>query len=92
MMVSQLFPGKEPGESFTVQNFLVDRELSPEQREAATRQFEFLKGVVRDECWRTVVARTIATVEEGGLPLRAVAVVPEPTPSGNREAFLLLRA
>ena len=49
VMVSQLFPGKEPGESFTVQNFLVDRELSPEQREAATRQFEFLKGVVRDE-------------------------------------------
>jgi hypothetical protein len=30
-MVSQLFPGKHPGESYTVQNFLVDRELTPEQ-------------------------------------------------------------
>jgi phenylpropionate dioxygenase-like ring-hydroxylating dioxygenase large terminal subunit len=53
VMVSQLFPGKEPGESYTVQNFLVDRELSPEQREAATQQFEFLKGVVRDEDYAT---------------------------------------
>jgi phenylpropionate dioxygenase-like ring-hydroxylating dioxygenase large terminal subunit len=53
VMVSQLFPGKEPGESYTVQNFLVDRELTPEQSEAATRQFEFLKGVVRDEDYAT---------------------------------------
>jgi len=53
VMVSQLFPGKEPGESYTVQNFLVDRELSPEQAEAATEQFEFLKGVVRDEDYAT---------------------------------------
>ncbi|MDX1735423.1 MAG: SRPBCC family protein, partial [Halioglobus sp.] len=53
VMVSQLFPGSEPGESYTVQNFLVDRELSPEQREAATQQFEFLKGVVRDEDYAT---------------------------------------
>ena len=53
VMVSQLFPGKEPGESYTVQNFLVDRELTPEQREAATQQFEFLKGVVRDEDYAT---------------------------------------
>jgi phenylpropionate dioxygenase-like ring-hydroxylating dioxygenase large terminal subunit len=53
VMVSQLFPGKEPGESFTVQNFLVDRELSAEQAEAATGQFEFLKGVVQDEDYAT---------------------------------------
>ena len=53
VMLSQLFPGKEPGESFTVQNFLVDRELTPEQAEAATQQFEFLKGVVRDEDYAT---------------------------------------
>jgi phenylpropionate dioxygenase-like ring-hydroxylating dioxygenase large terminal subunit len=53
VMVSQLFPGKEPGESYTVQNFLVDRELTPEQAEAATQQFEFLKGVVRDEDYAT---------------------------------------
>jgi len=53
VMVSQLFPGKEPGESCTVQNFLVDRELTPEQKEAATQQFEFLKGVVRDEDYAT---------------------------------------
>jgi phenylpropionate dioxygenase-like ring-hydroxylating dioxygenase large terminal subunit len=53
VMVSQLFPGKEPGESYTVQNFLVDRELTPEQMEAATQQFEFLKGVVRDEDYAT---------------------------------------
>ena len=53
VMVSQLFPGKEPGESYTVQNFLVDRELTPQQVEAATQQFEFLKGVVRDEDYAT---------------------------------------
>jgi len=53
VMVSQLFPGKEPGESYTVQNFLVDRELTPEQAEAATQQFEFLEGVVRDEDYAT---------------------------------------
>ena len=53
VMVSQLFPGKEPGESFTVQNFLVDRELTPEQQLSATEQFEFLKGVVRDEDYAT---------------------------------------
>lgn len=53
VMVSQLFPGKEPGESFTVQNFLVDRELNEEQKAAATQQFEFLKGVVRDEDYAT---------------------------------------
>jgi len=53
VMVSQLFPGKEPGESFTIQNFLVDRELTPEQEEAATQQFEFLKGVVQDEDYAT---------------------------------------
>ena len=53
VMVSQLFPGKEPGESFTVQNFLVDRELTEKQRQAATEQFEFLKGVVRDEDYAT---------------------------------------
>jgi phenylpropionate dioxygenase-like ring-hydroxylating dioxygenase large terminal subunit len=53
VMVSQLFPGKEPGESYTIQNFLVDRELTPEQAEAATQQFEFLKGVVRDEDYAT---------------------------------------
>ena len=53
VMVSQLFPGKEPGESYTVQNFLVDRELTPEQMEAATQQFEFLKGVVQDEDYAT---------------------------------------
>jgi phenylpropionate dioxygenase-like ring-hydroxylating dioxygenase large terminal subunit len=53
IMLSQLFPGKEPGESFTVQNFLVDRELTPEQIEAATAQFSFLEGVVRDEDYAT---------------------------------------
>ena len=53
IMLSQLFPGSEPGESFTVQNFLVDRELSPEEVEAATAQFAFLEGVVRDEDYAT---------------------------------------
>lgn len=53
IMLSQLFPGKEPGESYTVQNFLVDRELTPQQVEAATQQFEFLKGVVQEEDYAT---------------------------------------
>ncbi len=53
IMLSQLFPGSEPGESFTVQNFLVDRELTEVQREAATAQFSFLEHVVRDEDYAT---------------------------------------
>ena len=53
IMLSQLFPGSEPGESFTVQNFLVDRELTDVQREAATAQFSFLGHVVRDEDYAT---------------------------------------
>ncbi len=53
VLLSQLFPGDEPGESLTVQNFLVDRELSQSQQAAATAQFEFLKGVVQDEDYAT---------------------------------------
>ena len=49
------------------------------------------RGVVRPECWQEVVARTLRGLEELGLPVRALAPLPHPTPGGNREVFLLLR-
>ena len=48
------------------------------------------KGVVRAECWREVVGRTLAELERLSLPVRALAPLPSPTPGGNREVFLLL--
>jgi len=58
-------------------------EATPEERK---------KGVVKADCWQNVIERTLAQLQEMGLPLRAVAPVPRPTPGGNREVFLLLRA
>ena len=49
------------------------------------------KGVVKPECWRGVVTRTISELEGMKLPLRAIAPLPYTTPGGNREVFLLLQ-
>lgn len=59
------------------------------QYEATPR--ERRKGVVRTECWRAVVERALERLTSMGLPLRGLAPLPEPTPGGNREVFLLLR-
>lgn len=54
VMVSQLFPGDTPEESYTVQNYVVERMPEDEEtRRAATEQFAFLEVVVRDEDYAT---------------------------------------
>jgi carnitine monooxygenase subunit len=54
VMVSQLFPGDAPGESRTVQNYVMARlPESDEVREAAHQQFKLLELVVRDEDYAT---------------------------------------
>lgn len=53
VMISQLFPGDSPGESFTVQNYLMEEAPDEERAKAAHEQFLFLEHVVRDEDYAT---------------------------------------
>lgn len=48
-LISQLFPGSEPGTSTTVQNYFVATEPSDEGRAEAQRNADFLERVVRVE-------------------------------------------
>jgi hypothetical protein len=49
-MVSQLFPGDEPGSSVTVQNYILEQPPADEAiAEKARAQFEMLGRVVREE-------------------------------------------
>ena len=52
-MLSQLFPGAMPGESFTTQYYLMQNEPDDEQREKAHEQFALLKYVVETEDYAT---------------------------------------
>ena len=63
VMISQLFPGERPDQSFTVQNYVLERAPDAAQAEAATAQFSFLENVVRDEDYATGLAqqRALAT-------------------------------
>ncbi len=54
VLISQLFPGETVGESFTVQNYLMEKPPADEEAEqAAHEQFEFLKFVVETEDYAT---------------------------------------
>jgi nitrite reductase/ring-hydroxylating ferredoxin subunit len=53
VLLSQLFPGDEPGESYTIQNYLLESKPDEEGIKAATEQFEFLKYVVQEEDYAT---------------------------------------
>ncbi|MBI1180990.1 MAG: Rieske 2Fe-2S domain-containing protein [Alphaproteobacteria bacterium] len=53
VMISQLFPGENAGESFTTQLYLLESEPTPSEREEATKQFELLKYVVQTEDYET---------------------------------------
>ena len=53
VMLSQLFPGESALESYTVQNYLMEKPPSEEQREAAHKMFEMLEFVVREEDYAT---------------------------------------
>ena len=58
VMVSQLFPGDTPGESRTVQNYVMERLPANDQmREAAHEQFKLLKFVVEEEDYKTGLAQ-----------------------------------
>ena len=52
-LFSQLFPGRTPGESVTVQNYFTASEPSPERRADAERTADFLAMVVREEDYST---------------------------------------
>lgn len=52
-LISQLFPGRTPGSSVTVQNYFVAAEPDEERREQARGVAEFLERVVRDEDYAT---------------------------------------
>ncbi|MGI9323594.1 MAG: aromatic ring-hydroxylating oxygenase subunit alpha [Pseudomonadales bacterium] len=53
VMISQLFPGDSPGESYTVQNYLMQDPPDEDRAKAAHEQFLFLEHVVRDEDYAT---------------------------------------
>jgi hypothetical protein len=52
-MISQLFPGETALESTTVQNYLMEKPPTDEQREAADKMFGMLEFVVREEDYAT---------------------------------------
>ena len=53
VMISQLFPGDKPGESYTIQNYLMEEEPDADRIKLAHEQFEFLKYVVQEEDYAT---------------------------------------
>ncbi len=53
VLISQLFPGETPEESYTIQNYLLEKAPSEEEKEAAYTQFDFLKYVVEQEDYAT---------------------------------------
>jgi phenylpropionate dioxygenase-like ring-hydroxylating dioxygenase large terminal subunit len=53
IMLSQLFPGETPGESFTTQMYLMEKEPDDEQRLEALQQFKLLEYVVQEEDYAT---------------------------------------
>ena len=52
-LVSQLFPGRTPGTSVTIQNYYTSTEPSEETRAGAGSKADFLEMVVRDEDYYT---------------------------------------
>ncbi len=60
-LISQLYPGPEPGTSITIQNFLAPKKPeTPEEEQMLKMQTDMLYAVVRDEDYATV-----DTVQEG---------------------------
>jgi len=53
VMISQLFPGETPAQSYTVQNYLMEKAPTDDMVEQAHEQFAFLEKVVRDEDYAT---------------------------------------
>jgi len=53
VLISQLFPGDAPGESYTIQNYLLEKAPDEAQSAAAQEQFGLLKYVVEEEDYAT---------------------------------------
>lgn len=53
IMLSQLFPGAHPGESFTTQYYLMEKAPTEAQAKEAEEQFKLLEYVVREEDYAT---------------------------------------
>ena len=53
VLLSQLLPGENPEESYTVQYYLMEKEPNEKQREEAKEQFKFLQHVVKEEDYAT---------------------------------------
>ncbi len=53
VMISQLFPGDSPSESYTVQNYVMENEPTEEAIPLAEEQFKLLEYVVREEDYAT---------------------------------------
>jgi hypothetical protein len=53
VMISQLFPGESAQRSYTIQNYLMEKEPDEEQTKKAHEQFALLEHVVRDEDYAT---------------------------------------
>lgn len=53
IMLSQLFPGEHPGESFTTQYYLMEHPPTAEQTAEANEQFKLLEYVVEVEDYGT---------------------------------------
>ncbi len=68
VMISQLFPGETPLQSYTVQNYLMENEPADEQtRTEAHEQFKFLEYVVKDEDYATGLRQQRA-LRTGNMP------------------------
>ena len=67
VMVSQLFPGENVGESTTVQNYLMEKlPTTDAEREAADAQFKLLEYVVAEEDYATGIRQQRALAARGG--------------------------
>ena len=64
-MLSQLFPGEKPGESFTTQYYLMENEPDEDQAREAHEQFKLLEYVVEVEDYGTGLRQQKA-LEAGG--------------------------
>jgi nitrite reductase/ring-hydroxylating ferredoxin subunit len=65
IMLSQLFPGSSPGESYTTQYYLMEHEPNEEQAKEAEAQFKLLEYVVEVEDYGTGLRQQKA-LEAGG--------------------------
>lgn len=65
VLVSQLFPGAEPGSSITVQNYLMADEPDEAGRTEAEKQIDLLEYVVREEDYATGLRQQRALIAGG---------------------------